>query len=387
MAFADIITFTRASTGTYFDAAGILRSASANAPRFSYDPTTLAPLGLMIEAASTNLLKYSEQADNAAWIKFGATVAANAATAPDGNTTADKLIETATTGAHYLDQTYNGTFTTGQLFSGSCFIEAAGRTSVRMNFYYAIGSTGGFAVYFDLENKVVLNQAAGIISAGVIDVGGGWLRCWFTAAVDTPAETRLLVRTLLATPGLISSYAGDGVSGVHLWGQQLEQGSLSSYIPTVAAAVTRAADNATLNTLTPWFNAGAGTLYIEATNVGTSGTTIAQLGTLSDRILTSVARTGQPGTGGNTLVGGVSQAAIQSAIGAPGQKVAYAYSTNDFACAVDGVLIGTDVSGSLPAVSSMLLGSNGSATTNCCIRNIQYFPVRLSNADLPLLTG
>jgi hypothetical protein len=50
------ITFTRASTGTYFDVSGTMRTATTNAPRWDYDPVTLALRGLLIEEARTNLL-------------------------------------------------------------------------------------------------------------------------------------------------------------------------------------------------------------------------------------------------------------------------------------------------------------------------------------------
>lgn len=50
------ITFTRASTGTYFDAAGVMQTAAVDVPRFDHDPVTLQPKGLLIEGARTNVL-------------------------------------------------------------------------------------------------------------------------------------------------------------------------------------------------------------------------------------------------------------------------------------------------------------------------------------------
>src|SRR6188768_4016158 len=50
------ITFTRASTGTYFDAAGVMQTAAVNAPRWDYDPATLQLRGLLLEDQRTNLL-------------------------------------------------------------------------------------------------------------------------------------------------------------------------------------------------------------------------------------------------------------------------------------------------------------------------------------------
>lgn len=53
---SNLETFTRASTATYFDASGNIQTASVNQPRFTYDPVTFAPLGLLIEEQRTNIL-------------------------------------------------------------------------------------------------------------------------------------------------------------------------------------------------------------------------------------------------------------------------------------------------------------------------------------------
>ncbi len=51
----DIDSFARATPATYYDADGVLQTAAVDVPRFDHDPVTLAPLGLLIEAAKTVL--------------------------------------------------------------------------------------------------------------------------------------------------------------------------------------------------------------------------------------------------------------------------------------------------------------------------------------------
>lgn len=50
------VTFTRASTATYFDATGTLQTAAANAPRWDYDPVTHVLRGMLVEEGRTNVL-------------------------------------------------------------------------------------------------------------------------------------------------------------------------------------------------------------------------------------------------------------------------------------------------------------------------------------------
>ena len=109
-------SISRASTGTYFDSSGVLQTAPANQPRLnhSFVGSAWTQPAVLIEPESTNILTYSEQIDNAAWSKIAlgtrTGVTANAATAPDGNTTADLVYVyngiTSTSGGAYWPYTY-----------------------------------------------------------------------------------------------------------------------------------------------------------------------------------------------------------------------------------------------------------------------------------------
>jgi hypothetical protein len=50
------VVFSRASVGTYFDAAGVLQTATTNAPRWDYDPVSHVLRGVLMETPRTNLL-------------------------------------------------------------------------------------------------------------------------------------------------------------------------------------------------------------------------------------------------------------------------------------------------------------------------------------------
>ena len=117
-------TFTRASTGYYYDSSGILTSAAIDAPRFDYNPTTLEIKGLLIENAATNLTNYSEEADNAWWAKQAVTISANTTTAPDGALTADSMVETAVSNSHGIDRTsIIASLTLGDYVTSSVFVK------------------------------------------------------------------------------------------------------------------------------------------------------------------------------------------------------------------------------------------------------------------------
>ena len=73
-------------------------------------------------------------------------------------------------------------------------------------------------------------------------MANGCYRCFLTATTDTDTAINAFIATADAAGSY--SYVGDGVSGIYAGLGQLEANStMSSYIPTTTAAVTRAADN------------------------------------------------------------------------------------------------------------------------------------------------
>jgi len=54
------ITFTRSTTATFVGSDGLIQSSAINAPRFDYDPVSLALRGLLIEEQRVNLLLNSD---------------------------------------------------------------------------------------------------------------------------------------------------------------------------------------------------------------------------------------------------------------------------------------------------------------------------------------
>src|SRR3990167_1054230 len=84
-------TFTRATTATTVDSTGTIVSVASGTARSWYDPTTLVYGGYLPEGARTNLCLQSEDFATT-WTNVNSTEATNAAVAPDGATTADRLI-------------------------------------------------------------------------------------------------------------------------------------------------------------------------------------------------------------------------------------------------------------------------------------------------------
>jgi len=130
--------------------------------------------------AGQNLIDFSEQFNSGFWIKFNCTISADAAAAPNGTLTADRLVEDATNGEHLVYQTETATNIT-QTFS--VFLKAQERTLVVLSF--SNFATADARVSFNLAQGTIISTSAGNadysnISGRIDAVENGWYRCSIT---------------------------------------------------------------------------------------------------------------------------------------------------------------------------------------------------------------
>ena len=235
-------SFTRSTTATYFDVAGVMQQAAINVPRIGYDPVTHAHTGLIIEAAATNLLTYSEQFDNAAWTKTNATITANSLAAPDGTTTADLQTVTAT-GTLGVFQTV--AISVNTTYTASVYFKAG--TSAYLQLSFSDNVDSGCNGWVHVSTFAVYTSPFGgwaVTALTVTSVGGGWYRAALTCTSNS-SDTSTSVYVSQANSSSLTTATPTGTAGqtIYTWGAQLEAGSVAtSYIPTTSAAVTRAAD-------------------------------------------------------------------------------------------------------------------------------------------------
>lgn len=252
--FDEALTFTRASTGTYFDNQGVLQTAAVDEPRFDHDPVTGEALGLLIEEQRTNICTRSE---GFASLDFwdepdGVTVTDNQEVAPNGEVSASLVAQDATTGQHSIKSV--SVFATGSYYY-TVFAKDAGRGFVQI-----ANKTNTDIVNVDLSTGDFFSSSPST-EVDVSELPNGWFKISVLFDVEISGIYNALILSL-SSPRL-ESYGGGGGLGVYLWGAQLEQGSFpTSYIKTEGSQVTRSADNCS-RTLGTEFNASEGTFLME----------------------------------------------------------------------------------------------------------------------------
>jgi hypothetical protein len=379
-------TFTRATVASCRLKSGLLKKVASGVPRSHYlEDGTYG--GYLAEGARTNLCLRSEEFDNASWVDTRASETANAAVAPDGTTTAEKLVEDATAANSHIVQ-QNFTFTAA-VHTWSVFLKAGERTWARMLVFDGTTSYGG---YFNLSTGVVGTVQNGA-TLSIESWGNGWYRCIVTTAAATAAAAGNC-SVFIAEGDNDVTFDGDGASGIYVWGAQLEAAAFaSSYIPTVAASVTR---NADVLTYSANDNVGTteGTLYLECVPDSVAGSTFPIMisvdnGTANEWIVVNSNNTAQIAY--RVDDGGATQASFNCGAfnNRAANKVAVSYAVNDFAGSLNGAAVVTDVVGTIPSPTTIRIGMSPSNAQHayCPIKNVRIWQRQMPDALLQSMTA
>lgn len=379
------VSLTRASAGYRYNSAGLLVSETTDVARFQYDPATLAARGLLIEEARTNLCLRSETLDHATWTKTGGlTVTADAAVAPDGATTMDRVTPGLTAGPA-IYRTYAST---AAVYTNSAFVKAVGGRWIGLGFGSGTLADGAF---FDLQNGVVGVVAAGA-TATIRSLGGGMYR--IAVARLLSAGTSYVDVEPHSTDNQSSGWTSSaGAETFLVWGAQGELGdTLNSYIPTSTAATVRAEDVALITNTQVL---GDQCYILKArTPRKISGGAVNVLLHVDDGTNNNNNRRIVYGTDGRIHViatsGGVDQCDLDlGAVAADTDfAVAARFADNNFAASLNGGAIVTDLSGTNPiGLSTARLGrrSDGYAW-NSTVRTFKHQSTA-TDAELPLLAA
>ena len=360
----------------------LLRTAAINEPRLEYDASG-NPLGLLIEEARSNLFRYSQALSN---VSHSLITTDNATVSPDGTQNASLCIPTSANVEHYID---DQTVIAGTDYAISCFAKY-GSGSYLLSFRGS--AIGGDAPQFNLQTGTVVNEGASSVwsNTKIEDVGNGWYKC---SSVGNPNSASPLRFQIIRSDAAVS-FIGDG-TGHYIWGAQVETGAFpTSYIPTSGSTVTRAADIASLPVERFAYNQDQGSIvchfnyFFESGNSkrayefsdGTDNNVIRMLDHNNVNQLQASVKSG------NAVVAGI---LINAPTMLSGVKTFQSYKLNGYSGGADGTLAGIDSNGASPiGIHKLNIGSRRDGTANMSgyITSLQYYPKKLTNEELELLT-
>ena len=389
-------TVDRNTVKYVLNSSGDIASVAIDTPAIEYN-TDGTYKGLLVEPASTNLCKQSEDI-NTTWGTIGSTPTQSTEETPDGDTSNKyiKLIDDngGGTGSVLVAQTI--AVTAGTKYTASVFLKAdqLAFAFIRAEAYDVLTAGDQF---FGLSGAGSLGTASNLDDSSIEAYPNGWYRCsitWTQGASDTSFNLQIKVADSISN----RTVDKDGTSSIFVWGAQVEASPIAtSYIPTTTASVTRNKDDISLTGASDLIGQGEGTLYVEVDWRLATGTSQFLLSANDGTEDNSVSIYNSGGAGGIRMYA-VADGVIATFQGVDSsaysgiQKFAFAYKTDDFKLYRNGSSISTDTSGSLAALATLTdidLGQRFDATeqANMWIRAVALYKTRLTNDQLADLTS
>jgi hypothetical protein len=187
--------------------------------------TTITGQTEVLRGTGQNLILQSQNFSTT-WTQLAVSLTGSQ-TDPLGGSTAFLLIPSVANTVHEIYQF--GTNSLASSLTLSIYAKPNG-----YNYLYLQNGNSGQGAYFNLSTGVVVSNGTGITST-ITASTNGYYRCTITLSIPFASQ---LFGIFPSPDGINSSFAGNGTSGINIWGAQLEYGTVANtYIPTTTTAV------------------------------------------------------------------------------------------------------------------------------------------------------
>jgi len=340
----------------------------------------------LLEPQSTNLVTQSEALST---MQTQATITDNNLLSPTGDVNASLVVENTATNSHGIRKaTIISTNASAADYTISVFAKKKERQFVQFQFY--ADSTQYNSSLFNLNDGTTTGDSS---THKIEDYGNGWYRCSFTDSITQSTGSYNFAAAYMSQ-SLTSYYAGDGTSGIYMFGFQLEQQSYpTSYIPTNGATNTRLQDIANNSGNSSLISSTEGVLYAEVSNVSKEDVSNIALtdGTNSQRVQIYFNKYALSLMFFVRVDGVLLATHTVSSSGINYEetnKIAIKYKTNDISFWLNGTKVGTDTTGTLIPNKFTQLGFNsgGGGTFYGKVKAVAVYKEALTDSELQSLT-
>jgi len=306
---------------------------------------------LLLEPQRTNLQAYSENFSGAAWTPSLVTITPNSSVSPNGELTAYKLETDETNFTAELSGFLS--ITSNTEYTYSIYVKADTTSICRIELTDNFNSSDYYygRATFDMSTETLTTSLA---TASFDKLDGGWYRLKMTATSPNPIQGATRAKIILLEVG-----------SIFIWGSQTEAGGYAtSYIKNVddINGVTRLKDECFNGGDADLFDITEGTFFVDSYiyNSGNFTTITLSDGSVSNRLALIFQNYG-------TQVRVLSSGGVDSYLNLTfdqRNKIAVTFKENEYKFFINGALVGSDTTATVPSGIDRLNFSNNTNVSN-----------------------
>ena len=375
--------FTRASSGTVVNKAGLIETVGTGKPRIDFKDNTKG--SLLLEPQRSNLITYSESFESY-WLKTNSLTSDNQIISPDGTQNACILTDNSTDGYHNINR-IDISPTDSNNYTRSFYVKKGTARYVVIS-ARQIPSSSSTSWIYDFDINSWTSIASSGISQLIEVLDNGWIRLSVTIVSSSNFNNDISIGISSGSSIADSSYIGIGDT-LYLWGAQLEQGSYAtSYIPTSGSAVTRVGDSTSQTVPDGVIGQTEGTVFVDVDFETLSGTNmfVSIRPDASNKI--EIYRSDAIIYGEFASTNSFNFNKTNVTVGR--YKIAVAYSSGSSAMYINGVLIGSNTTSFAftSTLDDIFINSRGTSFIEQSNYNdIKLYNTRLTDQELIALTS